>query len=58
MSVLGKFETVGTESSEGQKILVELEKLQIERTKIRTTSVTSASTETPTETSINLPVMI
>jgi hypothetical protein len=51
-------ETVGTESSEGQKILVELEKLQIERTKIRTTSVTSANTETPTETSIDLPVMI
>ena len=51
-------ETVGTESPEGQAIITQLEKLQAERTKIPKTPVTSASTETPTETSIDLPVMI
>jgi hypothetical protein len=55
-------ETVGTESPEGQKILAELDKLQIERKKIPTTPVTPASTETPSSTptneaSIDLPVV-
>jgi hypothetical protein len=56
--LFAELETVDPESAEGQKMFAQIEKLQAERTKIRTTSVTSASTETPTETSINLPVMI
>jgi hypothetical protein len=51
-------EGLGRKSPEYRVIIAQLDKLQIERQKIPTTPVTSANTETPTETSINLPVMI